>query len=206
MVTVLLEADSSDTRVLRAAAASLRHYVSFLEVPGQEVHDVVLAMDDSPAPALFRMDRRRGVVVSTWQSEGICLYAGIERGDYLLLCTLLGLTQWQALDINPILVAEDFEHPAPSRCLFSTLPVKQDYALLFEEPHVCPTCLQFYRCLGAEMSVMALQQALRRIHMRHTPLAYAARTSRLLPHDVSNRTPERRQNGRSGGLDREDSD
>ncbi len=106
-------------------------------------------------PALFSL-RDTGVAVSAWQSEGIARYAGIDRTAYFLLCGALGLLQYRALALNPLLQPDDFLHATDGGCLFSTCHVKQEYALLIERPRVCAGCVQFFDCLGCEPEVGAL--------------------------------------------------
>lgn len=84
------------------------------------------------------------------------MYTGLDNGTFLLLCTLLGTTQWRTLALNPLLIAEDFHHGPPCPCLFSHQSCKEDFALVLEEPEVCRSCLAFYRCLGAERDVATL--------------------------------------------------
>ena len=123
-----------------------------------------LVVTDDTEPRLFRADRERGVLVSTYQSEGICFYAGIERSTYFRLCALLGRIQWTALELNPLLVEEDLSHQTPSRCLFAPQPFKQDYALVLEDAQVCHGCMEFYQCLAAERELLALRTLLMAIH------------------------------------------
>jgi hypothetical protein len=105
---------------------------------------------------LISAERGRGVLLSTFQIEGLCRYAGLNAGSYLLLCTLLGATQWRALLLNPMLVAEDFRHGPPCNCLFAEQHNKQEFALLLESPQICSGCVDFYRCLGAEREIEML--------------------------------------------------
>jgi hypothetical protein len=122
-----------------------------------------LTVTSDSGPRLFSVDRERGVFVSTHQSEGICRYAGIERSAYFRLCALLGRVQWRALELNPLLVEEDFSHQVPSRCLFAPQQYKEDYALVLEDPQVCHGCMEFYHCLAAEAEILALQTMLSEI-------------------------------------------
>lgn len=105
--------------------------------------------------SLFSL-RETGVAVSAWQSEGIAQYAGIDRTAYFLLCGALGLLQYRALALNPLIQPDDFLHSSDDGCLFSTRPMKQEYALLMERPHICAGCVQFFDCLGCEPEVGAL--------------------------------------------------
>jgi len=122
-----------------------------------------LIVTDGREPRLFHVDRKRGVLVSTYQSKGICRYAGIERSTYFRLCAILGRIQWTVLGLNPLLVEEDFNHQTPSRCLYAPQPFKQDYALVLEDPHVCHGCMEFYQCLAAEAELRSLQSLLTEI-------------------------------------------
>ncbi|MFO7976375.1 MAG: hypothetical protein R6V12_17270 [Candidatus Hydrogenedentota bacterium] len=109
--------------------------------------------------SLFSL-RESGVAVSAWQSEGISRYAGINRTSYFLLCGALGLLQYRALALNPLLRSDDFLHAGKDGCLFATHHPKQEYALLMENPHVCAGCVQFFDCLGCEPEVGALLDVL----------------------------------------------
>lgn len=122
--------------------------------------DVSLRISDKPSRSLFVAERVEGVSVSTWQIEGICRYAGLEREAFFLTCGLVGLTCWRALTLNPLLISEDLWHREAGRCLFSRQTYREDYALVFENPEVCPGCRDFFRCLCVESEVFALQQAL----------------------------------------------
>jgi hypothetical protein len=104
--------------------------------------------------------RDSGVVVSAWQSDGIANYARIDRTAYFLLCGALGLLQYRALALNPLLRPDDFLHTCKDGCLFTTRSSKQEYALLMENPHICPGCIQFFDCLGCEPEVGALLDVL----------------------------------------------
>ena len=83
-------------------------------------------------------------------------YAGISQSAYLILCGLLGISQWSVLNLNPLLRPEDLMHPQASNCLFVRPDGIQNFALLLEEPRVCRGCVDFYHCLGADSEVIAL--------------------------------------------------
>ena len=129
----------------------------------RDLDSVVLYMTDAPTETLFHARVATGVAVSTWQSAGICSYAGLSVNSFVLLCTLLGLTEWRALVLNPLLRPEDMIHEISSRCLYTRLETKQDYALLFEDPRICRGCNDFYHCLGADEELVALQTSLRHV-------------------------------------------
>lgn len=158
MIPVFVTGFGRDTERFIQLGEHVQERFSFTQRPHSGA--VRLRIADSRGNSLFWACRERGVTLSAWQSEGICHYTGLGRDAFFLVCSLLGLTQWQALVLNPLLVEEDFGHGTPSTCLFSTRPFKQDYALLFEEPRVCGGCLAFFRCLGAEPEVEALRQGL----------------------------------------------
>lgn len=115
-----------------------------------------IQITDEMNSALVCVDRACGICISTYQREGICMYTGLDNGSYLMLCALLGVTQWRTLEMNPLLVAEDFHHGPACRCLFSHQICKEDFALVLEDPEVCTSCLAFYRCLGVEREVDTL--------------------------------------------------
>ncbi len=158
MIVVRVVGNGVDVARLAQRAAKMQRRFQF--VGRTTAGTTELHITDDRSNVLFSVDRNRGVAVSTWQSDGISRYAGLDLETYFLICGLLGLTQWRALETNPLLRSEDFIHNAPRQCLFSNLPYKQDYALLFERPRVCGGCLDFFRCLGVEPEVEALGQVL----------------------------------------------
>jgi len=109
---------------------------------------------------LLNVSRHRGVLVSLDQSEGISHYAGIPRDLYVLCCSVLGLVYWRVLALNPLLVWEDLLVREGPECLCAARTTLQEYALAFERPWVCPACLEFFRCTGAEFETAALQEVL----------------------------------------------
>ncbi|NUM55596.1 MAG: hypothetical protein HUU46_18275 [Candidatus Hydrogenedentes bacterium] len=110
---------------------------------------------------LFSVSPFSGVTVSTDQAEGISLFAGISPVKFLCVCAALGLTQWRALDLNAMLVAEDLAHVEPGECLFAPRSHRSDYALAFEDPFLCAGCFDFYHCLGADREIVAAAELLR---------------------------------------------
>ncbi|GMV91034.1 MAG: hypothetical protein AMXMBFR82_08120 [Candidatus Hydrogenedentota bacterium] len=126
-----------------------------------------LFITDDGGSRLFQIDSERGVLVSTYQSDGICRYAGMDRNDYFRLCALLGKIQWTVLQLNPLLVEEDFSHVSPSPCVYAPRPFKQDFALTLENPQLCQGCIDFYRCLGAETEILALRMLLDEFRSNH---------------------------------------
>jgi len=129
---------------------------------GQAVPGAIrLTVADAAADRPFSVSRADGVFISTYESDNICRYAEIGKGFYLAVCGMLGLVQWRALIMNELLVWEDFfVEEEPRGCLYAARDTIQEYALAFEEPYVCDACMEFFRCLGAEPEIMALQDIL----------------------------------------------
>lgn len=130
------------------------------------IRSLSLRITDDHERDLFSLGEG-GVSVSTWQSEGIARYTGMERAAYFLLCGALGLLQYRALALNPLLQPDDFLYESERDCLFSLRPVKQEYALLLERPRICAGCVQFFDCLGCEPEVGALLDILEHIRGSH---------------------------------------
>lgn len=120
-----------------------------------------LRFTDLPACELFTTDRKKGVCVSTWQTEGISCYLGWEREALLAACSVLGLVQWRVLCLSPLMIEEDMKHLEPRECLYARQCCRQDYALRFEEALICDGCKEFLCCLGGEPEWFALDEALK---------------------------------------------
>lgn len=165
MVEVQLSAFDSKLTDLGKVAEEFKRYLpsvaisevqrgaNSLRAHGTPLH---LKITHQHMPAPYEVSIERGVTLSMWQSEGICGYAGISQSDYLTLCGLLGISQWSALNLNPLLRPEDLLHPPEANCLFATQRGIEYFALLLEDPCVCPGCVDFYHCLGADGEVVAL--------------------------------------------------
>ena len=110
--------------------------------------------------APYKVCPLRGVTLSMWQSEGISRYAGISQNAYLVLCGLLGISQWSVLNANPLFRPYDLIHPPDSNCLFVQPGGIENFALLLEDPQICAGCVDFYHCLGADGEVIALLDTL----------------------------------------------
>ena len=123
--------------------------------------DAALAIVGTPMRGLFEVSPASGVTISTDQADGIALFAGISTEQYLKGCAIAGLTQWRALDLNPMLVVEDFAHTEPRDCIFVQRPSKAEYALAFESPSICFGCFEFYHCLGADREIAAARSFVR---------------------------------------------
>ncbi len=119
-----------------------------------------IRITEEALPAPFLVDLEHGIRVTERSSEAISRYLGVDEGTYLALCALLGLTQWRALKRNDDLQPEDFLHRTEYRCLFAHHE-PGTHALLFENPAVCPGCVDFYRALGADTELLALLETVR---------------------------------------------
>lgn len=122
--------------------------------------DAVLRLVSKEGPAPFGLSIDGSVVVCTWQSAGFSRYAGLQRGEYLLLLSLLGLTQWHALQRNPDLIPEDLVAVAACGCLFERRPLLEDFAVLMDSPHICSGCRRFYEQLCDAEAWKALDNTL----------------------------------------------
>lgn len=122
-----------------------------------------------PEPII--VEPERGVEVSTWDVDGVCAYAGIDRSAYLLICSLVGMAHWRVLKQNPLLRIEDLRHPAGVHCVYTEARHVSDFATLLENPVVCTGCKNFYHCLGAEAELFALFDVLAEVNGRVNPNA-----------------------------------
>lgn len=119
----------------------------------------------------LEVDLLHGVRVHTYQSKGICAYAGISLEQYLLCWSMLGLVQWRALSLNPLLRHEDFLHGQTSKCMYASQLFMEDYALVFDMPHLCNSCLRFYGelCPKSEMESLITTLTMRNAHSGQIP-------------------------------------
>lgn len=169
MVEVRLSSSDVDAASLTAVAKGLRRYFPSVALANNEYHSTPERIDKNSIrlnitrqfmTAPYKVSTRLGVTLSMWQSEGICRYAGISQNAYLILCALLGISQWSVLNSNPLLRLEDLMHPQASNCLFVRPDGIQNFALFLEKPRVCRGCVDFYHCLGADREVIALLDTL----------------------------------------------
>ncbi len=168
MIEVFVRGNATDVKGLVEFGVEAQERFRFVEKPAPDgvaqadmKNRVQLYLTNEITNNPFLVDRTRGVKVATTQSEGISHYLGISREAYLLLCSMLGLTQWRVLALNPLLRPEDFVHVEPATCAFTQQPYIQHYALTLEHRYICPACRDFFRCLGAELEILALQTLLR---------------------------------------------
>jgi len=163
MLDVSICSDHLDTTGICALGGEVQHFYRFIPVGQWDTARVEI--DSAKCNALFRIHRDLGVKLTTYQSEGISFYAGIDLNSYFLLCCTLGLTQWRALQQIESFHEEDLRHTDPSDCLFSEQFCQQDYALLMERPRICQGCKEFYRCLGLEEEIHALRLVLQYVRL-----------------------------------------
>jgi len=159
MIEVHLSAAPTDTHHPGPAALSFEKYFCCQSAHDCERSDLPqLHLTPERLPEPFRVRPDQGVIVSTWDSEAICAYTGIQWDRYVLIASLLALSQWRVLRGNPLLRLEDLRHPAGVRCIFAEQPSVQDFALLLDPPVICPGCVDFYHCLGADTELIALRE------------------------------------------------
>ena len=177
MFEICVTAAGEDVAQLPSVASGLRRFFRDVTVSQAPNPQPTRHLEHSPVPLFvtsrclaqgpYDVDIERGVTVSTWNIEGICRYARIEPCTYLLLCSLLGISQWHVLKTNPLLRLEDLRHPPAAHCLYAKSQCIKDYILILEDPTVCRGCVEFYHCLGADLEVIALNETLNSI--RRTP-------------------------------------
>ena len=172
MLEVCLSGEDIELTSLTALASGFRRHYRRVSVagPGRSAkrtknseNRVRLDITRQCMSAPYKVCPLRGVTLSMWQSEGISRYAGISQNAYMVLCGLLGLSQWSVLNANPLLRPYDFGHPPDSNCLFVQPHGIENFALLLEDPQICRGCVDFYHCLGADLEVVALLDALARL-------------------------------------------
>lgn len=148
---VFVNGISEERRALVSHANAHQSVFTFSSEPNASF-EVVLT--STQHPHMFHLANSCKVFISTWNVDGICLYAQCRPLDYYLLASLLGLTQLQALS-SCTLIPEDFLHWEPRECLFAQHQTRSDVALKLLEPWICPGCIAFYRCLGVELELEA---------------------------------------------------
>lgn len=154
MMRIRVSGPPEDTLALMRVARLHEVHYDFTDRIAPDVAQIYVS--DKADRVLAYVERKQGVRISTCQREGICTYTGLDRGAYMLLCALVGTTQWRTLAMNSLLIPEDFHHGAVCKCLFSHQVCREDFALVLEEPEICSNCIAFYRCLGAERDVDSL--------------------------------------------------
>jgi hypothetical protein len=162
MISVSVIGPSEEAVALAALGNAAQSRFQFVNQGAGDAPHLVITESESFMP--FWVGRRKGVFLSTCQSEGIAQYAGLPKEAYLLVWGLLGLMHWRALTLNPELIWEDFlvEEVAPG-CLCAHRGSLQEYALAFDNAYICKGCRDFFLCVGAEPETLALQEALERI-------------------------------------------
>ncbi len=177
MIDVSFSASSAGIPHLDDIARGLERHLRF--APRHSGADAAcLHLTSRRLPGPFVVNPQRGVVVSTWESGGVCGYTGIGLDDYLLIASLLALTQWRVLRGNPLLRIEDLRHPPEVHCLFAGPHSVQDFALLLDPPIACGGCADFYHCLGADSELIALRQVIANVLASQTYAAAKSTTRR----------------------------
>ncbi len=174
MIEVYVNGISDERRALVSHANACQEFYHFTGEAGPPFEVVLTNVQH---PQLFHIANRDKVFISTWNVEGICLYAQRRPLDYFLLCSLLGLAQLRALT-NCTLIPEDFIHAEPKECLFAQHTTRSEIAVKLQHPHVCAGCVAFYRALNVheEFDVVALaiarmetRPAAKPAHVTNTP-------------------------------------
>ena len=176
MVEVEVDGEDIDRGALMDRIAQVQSW--FVWSPHARKGAIPIFFTREPHRAFFTIHRVHGVEVSTWQSDGLARYAGIDRNGYLALCALLGLAQWRALTLNTCLREEDFWHPGYADCLYAMPESREEGALLFEHPQVCSGCVAFLRCLGVEPEMAAIEEALHHLFGARVVRGVVGRTNR----------------------------
>jgi hypothetical protein len=157
VVNVFVQGSASDVAGLLELGGRQQRRFRFTQAPSAGA--VRLRLTDRVTDKLYYANGTR-VVLSTHQSAGIALYLGISRAAYLLMTSMIALTQWRVLTLNPLLRAEDFTHREPPTCAFAAQPSIPCHVLALEKRYICPACREFFCCLGAESEILALQQVM----------------------------------------------
>lgn len=171
MIDIRLTTSIRDKQPLETVAGRLNRKIEPVWSRSRS-EPVRLLLTDRRLPEPFRVYPDRGVVVSTWDSDSVCKYTGMTLDHYFLIASLLALSKWRVLKQNRLLRPDDLQHPQDVRCVFADTGSVQEFALLLDPPAICPGCVDFYHCLGADTELIALRQAI-------TESARAVTTARL---------------------------
>lgn len=129
--------------------------VAKLENLGRENRPAILVTEEELV-APFAISREGPIRISTWQADTIAAYTGMDTHEYWVICAMLGLVQWRTLQLNSLLIPEDFIHERTIHCLYGAYEEKSLFSLLLEQGRVCRGCRDFYHCLGADRELLAL--------------------------------------------------
>jgi hypothetical protein len=158
LVDVVDTCESFDLLEFLELAGATQSRYHFVQHAGPGAIPLIITQDHGPE--LFRIHMEEGVYVSTLQLEGISNYVGLSLEECLLVCSMLGLTNWRTLVQNPLMVDVDLYHEAKATCLFAPRDTKPEFAILFESLRLCPGCAQFYHFLSLESELLALRDVL----------------------------------------------
>jgi len=160
MIDVCLTASIRGQQSQERIASALRQRIAKLSRALNRGNEARLLLTERCLPEPFRVYPDRGVVVSTWESAGVCRYTGLAVDNYLLIASLLALSQWRVLWRNRLLQLDDLHHPKGVRCVFAGPHSVQEFALLLDPPEICRGCVDFYHCLGADSELIALRNVI----------------------------------------------
>lgn len=174
MIDVCLAASTRGQHHSERIARLLKDRFTVITPPLVRGRTPRLLLTERRLPEPFRVYPDRGVVVSTWESAEVCQYTGIAIDSYLLIAGLLALSQWRVLWRNRLLQLDDLHHPKGVRCVFAGPHSVQEFALLLDPPVICPGCVDFYHCLGADSELVALRNVI-------ADVSKSAPADRLIP-------------------------
>lgn len=162
MIKVYVNGISEERRALVSHANAHQSLFTFTGEPGAEFEVVLTSVQH---PNFFHLVNHDKVFISTWNVDGICLYAQYRELDFYLLASLLGLTQLRAMK-SCTLIPEDFLHFEPKQCLLAQHEARFQSAVKLVEPYICPGCVAFYKSLGVEPELNAVFEVLDRLASR----------------------------------------
>ena len=158
MISVLLTGDDIEIANLCRIANGLQNYYNFKPHSDAAIHPLCVSVNITTLSLdrLAKVSLEEGIQLTTAHSEGICTYANLPLTHYLLVCAFMGLIQWRALDLNPLIKREDFLTEEHSDCLYTPRDTMQEYSLNIEQLRLCPGCAEFYHWLGTDSELVML--------------------------------------------------
>jgi hypothetical protein len=121
---------------------------------------IPVRIDERESAAAYHVERVRGIRLAAGHAEKAADYAGFDLHGYYLGLAMLGLIQWRALTLNPMLQPTDLGHPEGTRCLFDRPLLPEEFALHLDHPHICPACQEFYGRLCPQEEMRALNKVI----------------------------------------------
>ena len=89
MVRIWVHGDSGEVAGVVEQANGLQGAYQFSSQPAEGAVPLRVVCQERAAP--YAASREGGVVISTWQSEPISHYAGIDQRDYIATVAMLGV-------------------------------------------------------------------------------------------------------------------